>query len=92
MALSPEYIKRHPKTPDDIALGEHFAIMTPVSNYDDTGRTGGDYWDYEVFPTRKEWEAQIQTLTLTQKRFVPIHAVRPKVTPSVVVSSTSVPA
>jgi hypothetical protein len=92
MPLSPEYKKKHPKAPEDILVGEHFAIMTPVSNYGDDGRTGGDYWDYEVFSTRQEWEAEIQRLTLALKRFVPLHAVRPKVTPSVSVSLTSVPA
>lgn len=91
MDLPPEYKKRHPKAPEDIALGEHFAILTPASHYDSEGY-GGDYWNYEVYPTRQEWEATIQTLTLTQKKFVPIHAVRPKVTPSVSVSLTSVPA
>ena len=98
-----DYPKKFASCPEDVPMGEHFAILCSRSIYipgDERSRTNPSHgyperteqsWSYEVYENKQKWQDAIEWKTLHDEKFVPIHANRPKVEKVIFVETTLEP-
>ena len=99
--MSTRYPLLFASKPEDVPMGEHFAILCLRSIYipgDERSRTNPGhgypestehYWAYEVYQSREKWENAITQKTLSKEHFVPLQANRPTVEHKTIVSISS---